>query len=103
MRIGSQDVNDLEGMRIGPHYGPVYSGTDPITGLDNFYGSEITLAARIEPTVIPGEIYTTQAFAAILTVTDPGRFATRYVGQVELAKGYGVLPIYRLERVTASA
>jgi hypothetical protein len=63
----------------------------------------VTLAARIEPQVIPGQIYTTQAFAAILAVTAPGRFATRYLGKLPLAKGYGALPIYQLERRAGSA
>lgn len=88
----------LEGMRIGLHFGPVYQEIDPVTGHNNFYGSEVTLTARIEPQAVSGQIYTTQAFAAILAVTAPDRFASRYVGQVELAKGYGVAPIYQLER-----
>ena len=98
--IGETAPGEPDGMRVGLHVGPVYQQIDPVTGLENFYGSEVTLAARIEPQVIPGEIYTTQAFAAILAVTEPTRFASRYVGQVELAKGYGVAPIYQLERRT---
>jgi class 3 adenylate cyclase len=69
-----------------------------VTGRDNFYGSEVTLTARIEPRAVCGQIYTTQAFAAILAVAAPERFACRYVGRVELAKGYGAAPIYQLER-----
>jgi hypothetical protein len=56
------------------------------------------LTARIEPRAIPGEILITQAFAAILAVTAPERFSPRYVGQIELEKGYGAEPLYRLER-----
>lgn len=89
---------DDEGMRIGLHFGPVYQDVDQVTGLVNFYGSEVTLTARIEPQAVSGQIYTTQAFAAILAVAAPERFACRYVGRVELAKGYGVAPIYQLER-----
>lgn len=91
-------ADEHEGMRIGLHFGPVYQEVDRVTGIDSFYGSEVTLTARIEPAAIPGEIYTTQAFAAILAATEPQRFISRYVGKVELAKGYGVLPIYQLER-----
>lgn len=98
VRIGGPDSAGQEGMRIGLHFGPVFEEIDPVTGLNNFYGSEVTLAARIEPTVIPGEIYATQAFAAILAMTAPGRFSTPYLGKLELAKGHGALPIYRLER-----
>ncbi len=99
VRLAPKD-DDPEGMRIGLHVGPVYQAVDPVTGRDNFYGSEVTLTARIEPRAACGQIYTTQAFAAILAVTAPHRFATRYVGRVELAKGYGVAPIYQLERRT---
>jgi hypothetical protein len=98
VRVGDPAQVDQEGMRIGLHYGPIYQDVDPITGLVSFYGSEITLAARIEPEVIPGEIYTTQAFAAILATLAPDRFATHYLGKRELAKGYGEAPIYQLER-----
>jgi adenylate cyclase len=98
VRLLKPGLGESEGMRIGLHFGPVYQEIDPVTGIENFYGTEVTLTARIEPTVIPGEIYTTQAFAAMLAVTLPERFVSRYVGRVELAKGYGVLPIYQLER-----
>ena len=98
VRISDPASGEPEGMRVGLHFGPVYQEVDPVTGDDNFYGSEVTLTARIEPKVIPGEIYTTQAFAAMLAVTQPDRFASRYVGRVELAKGYGEAPIYQLER-----
>jgi hypothetical protein len=80
------------------HYGPIYQEIDHVTGLDGFYGTEVTLTARIEPRAIPGEILTTRAFAAILAVTAPERFSPRYIGQIELEKGYGAEPVYRLER-----
>ncbi len=96
VRIG--EPGQQEGMRIGLHYGPVFQDVDPVTGRENFYGSEVTLTSRVEPTAIPGEIYTTQAFAAMLAASVPDRFVTRYVGRVALAKGHGVAPIYQLER-----
>ncbi len=98
VRIAEPAPGEPEGMRIGLHFGPVYQEIDPVTGRETFYGSEVTLTARIEPKTIPGEIYTTQAFAAMLAVSEPDRFVSRYVGRVELAKGYGVTPIYQLER-----
>ncbi len=96
--LASGSSDEQEGIGIGLHYGPVYQEVDRVTGKEGFYGSDVTLTARIEPKTFPGEIFTTQAFAAILAVTEPARFSARYVGQTELAKGYGVLPIYRLER-----
>ena len=96
--IEPANSGEPEGIGIGLHFGPVYQEVDQVTGKDGFYGSEVTLTARIEPMTFPGEIFTTQAFAAILAVTEPSLFSARYVGQTDLAKGYGVLPIYRLER-----
>ena len=87
-----------EGMRIGIHFGPVYEEGDPVTGATTHYGSEVTLAARIEPRVPTGEIYVTEPFAAILASTAPDRFASHYVGRIALAKNYGEWPIYRLAR-----
>ena len=101
--IGPAPSEEAEGIGIGLHFGPVYQEVDRVTGKDGFYGSEVTLTARIEPRTLPGEILTTQAFAAILAVTEPSRFNARYVGRIELAKGYGILPIYRLERGSEEA
>jgi adenylate cyclase len=98
VRLFTPDHVEPEGMRVGLHFGPVYQEIDPVTGLDSFYGTEVTLTARIEPKVAPGAVYTTQAFAAMLAASRPDRFRTRYIGRVELAKGYGEAPIYQLER-----
>ena len=101
VRLGGESTPQSGGMRIGLHFGPVYEEIDPVTGLDNFYGAEVTLTARIEPKGAPGAIYATQAFAAMLAATWPDRFSTRYIGRVELAKGYGEAPIYQVIRPSA--
>ena len=87
------------GMRIGAHYGPAYRAADPITGRMNFYGTEVSRAARIEPVTPPGAVFVTEPFAAILALEAPDQFQCRYVGRIELAKGYGVYPMYRLARL----
>lgn len=87
-----------EGMRIGIHFGPIYEDIDPVTAATAFYGTEVTLTARIEPKVPTGQIYVTQPFAAILATEAPGEFGLNYVGRVTLAKNYGELPMYQLER-----
>ncbi|MCT2401452.1 tetratricopeptide repeat-containing protein [Novosphingobium mangrovi (ex Huang et al. 2023)] len=86
------------GMRVGAHYGPAYRMIDHITGQLNFYGTEVSRAARIEPVTPPGEVFVTEPFAAILALESPGRHRCRYVGRIELAKGYGVYPMYWLTR-----
>ena len=91
---------ELGGMRIALHFGSVYEAEDRVTGLANFLGNEIARAARIEPVTPPGDVYVTEAFAAMIALHAPDRFRCRYVGQVDLAKSYGAFPMYRL---TASA
>ena len=83
------------GMRMSLHHGPIFAHFDAIRGAPTFYGTEVTLAARIEPRVPVGAIYTTQPFAAIF---DPGRtdFHFEYVGKMHLAKNYGERILYRL-------
>lgn len=86
-------------MRIGLHLGPVYRGRDFVTGAMNYYGTEVSRTARIEPITPPGAIYVTEPFAAILALEDPRGFSSRYVGQLALAKGYGAQRMYRVSRV----
>ena len=83
------------GMRISLHHGPIFEHFDPVKGGQTFYGTEVTVAARIEPRVPVGSIYTTQPFAA-LTESDRNSYHFEYVGQMDLAKNYGVRILYRL-------
>jgi adenylate cyclase len=84
------------GMRIGVHYGSVYKALDPISSRPTFYGTEVSRAARIEPVTPPGAVFVTEPFAAILALEEPESFRCNYVGRIELAKGYGTFPMYRL-------
>jgi tetratricopeptide (TPR) repeat protein len=90
-------------MRIGLHLGPIYRGMDFVTGLINYYGTEVSRTARIEPITPPGAIYATEPFAAILALENPSGFASRYVGRLNLAKGYGTQRMYRVARTGGPA
>jgi adenylate cyclase len=83
------------GMRISLHYGPIFAHFDAVQGAQTYYGTEVTVAARIEPRVPVGAIYTTQPFAAMI---ESGRndYHFEYVGTMDLAKNYGVRVLYRL-------
>ena len=89
---------DSSQIRIALHAGPVFRGFDPIMGRDNYFGSSVTKAARIEPVTPPGMVYVSEAFAATLASGGQREFALEYVGRLPLAKGYGESRIYRLER-----
>ena len=91
-------LSDASPIRISLHAGPVFRGFDPIMGRDNYFGSSVTKAARIEPVTPPGLVYTSEAFAATLAATGCDEYALEYMGRLALAKGYGESRIYRLGR-----
>jgi hypothetical protein len=52
--------------------------------------------ARIEPITPPGEVYASEAFAAVAAATGIRDLAFDYVGRKALAKQYGSLGLYHL-------
>jgi class 3 adenylate cyclase len=86
-------------LRISLHAGPVYRYKDQITDKMNYIGSHVNRAARIEPVTPPGQIYVTDAFAALAAVEVPGQFEFDYVGNVYLSKQAGASPIYLMRNV----
>jgi class 3 adenylate cyclase len=88
---------DLE-LRIGAHAGPVMAIADPITHKPTYWGRELTRAARIEPRTPEGEVYVTDAFAALLSLEPVVAFVTEYVGRVTTAKEFETIPMYQLRR-----
>ncbi|WP_298194102.1 adenylate/guanylate cyclase domain-containing protein [Novosphingobium sp.] len=86
------------GMRIAAHYGSVYAVDDPVTGMPNYYGTEVSRAARLEPIAPPRQVYVTEPMAAAIEMTCRDAFVCRYVGQRALDKDFGIERIYRLER-----
>ncbi|MBI3444788.1 MAG: adenylate/guanylate cyclase domain-containing protein, partial [Magnetospirillum sp.] len=99
-------------LRISLHAGPVFQAVDPICGRQNFYGSHINRAARLEPVTVIGHVYATQQFVAVLTAEQSAlrseaqnrsedfteRFACEYVGVLSLAKDFGKQTVYHLRR-----
>jgi hypothetical protein len=83
------------GMRISLHHGPIFEHFDAVRAAQAFYGTEVTVAARIEPRVPVGAIYTTQPFAAMIEA-DQNDLNFEFVGKMDLAKNYGVRILYRL-------
>jgi len=90
-------------LRIALHAGPVYEFDDPITERRNYSGTHVSRAARIEPITPPGQVYASEAFAALAAAQRVRDFNCDYVGQTPMAKGYGTLPVYHLRRVSTSA
>ncbi len=83
-------------IRIGAHFGPVTEVTDPFTAKQNFFGTHINIAARIEPVALPGTVYVSEPFAALLALRAPGKYRTDYVGLTELPKKFGTMRLFVL-------
>ena len=99
-------------LRISLHAGPVFEAVDPICGRQNYYGSHINRAARLEPVTVIGHVYATQQFVAVLTAEQSAlrseaasrgeafveRYVSEYVGVLSLAKDFGRQTVYHLRR-----
>jgi class 3 adenylate cyclase len=81
-------------IRIGMHAGPVFCCTDPVTKRTTYIGAHVSRAARIEPVTPGGQVYASQAFAALAAAEEVREFRCDYVGQTPLAKHYGTYPTY---------
>jgi len=86
-------------LRIGLHAGPVYEFIDPITGKPSHSGTHVSRAARIEPITPAGQVYASEAFAALAAANRVRGFACDYAGQTPMAKGYGTFPTYHVRRI----
>jgi class 3 adenylate cyclase/tetratricopeptide (TPR) repeat protein len=85
-------------LRIALHAGPVFECIDPISEMQNFFGTHVNRAARIEPITPPGHVYASEGFAALAAAQGKQTFVCDYVGQVPQAKGYGTFPTYHVHR-----
>jgi class 3 adenylate cyclase len=86
-------------LRIALHAGPVYACVDPVTEQPSYTGTHVSRAARIEPITPPGQVYASQAFAALAAAQGVKEFTCDYVGQTPLAKGYGTFATYHVRSV----
>lgn len=89
-------------IRIALHCGPVFPCYDPVLKKRTFNGAHVNRTARIEPVAEEGQIYSSEAFAAIATADGVKEFICDYVGTKQLAKEYGAIPVF-LVRETAQA
>ncbi len=85
-------------LRIALHAGPVYSCTDPVLQQQTYTGTHVSRTARMEPITPPGQVYASQAFAALAAAQGVREFTCDYVGQTPLAKGYGTFPTFHVRR-----
>lgn len=90
--------------RISLHAGPVFIGFDPIRKSQGVIGSEVNLAARVEPVIVPGEVWTTEAFAHMISNHESAeKLAFDDLGPRQLAKNHGSKRLLRLRRTDETA
>ncbi len=88
--------------RIALHVGPIFEAKDPITQRLNYYGSHVNRAARLEPITVPGHIYATEQFVALLMSEVSGHravsklFSCEYLGVLSLAKDFDEQVTYHI-------
>lgn len=100
-RVRRQESGALAGieLRLAAHFAPAFAGHDPVEGTGNYYGSQLSFTARIEPVTPPGMIFVTEAFAARLALEAPDLFTAEYAGEIELAKRFGKYRLFSLHSV----
>ncbi len=92
----SSDLPSDLAIRTAVHAGPAFRLSDPVTREFTYTGSHVTHAARLEPVTQPGQVYGTEAFAALAALEGVRSFNCNYVGQRKMAKNYGSAGVYRL-------
>jgi sugar/nucleoside kinase (ribokinase family)/class 3 adenylate cyclase len=85
--------------RVSLHAGTVYFGRDPIRNVFGVTGANVTLAARVEPIIVPGEVWATEDFASMVSIhVRSEKLAFDDLGPRQLAKNYGSRKLLRLRR-----
>ncbi len=99
-------LNEKMEIRIALHMGPVFKATNPFTSREDYFGAHVNRAARIEPKTLPGHIYASEQFTAIMTeeithstsIGNSNIIQSTYVGIIKLPKDFGLQRVYSLSR-----
>lgn len=93
-----KDLPETLRLRIGVHAGPVCRCYDPIIEKWTYTGTHVCRTARIEPITPAGQVYASQAFAALAAMEKVAEFTCDYVKRAAWAKQYGTFPTYVVRR-----
>jgi len=85
-------------VRIALHAGVVFFGEDPIRKTRGMTGTQVNLAARIEPIAKPGEAWVTEPFFKLIDPRNGLPVAFDELGRRPLAKAFSTEILYRLRR-----
>jgi hypothetical protein len=88
-------------LRLAAHIAPVFVDGDPASDTAQFFGSQLSFAARVEPVTPPGSVFVTEAFAARLTLEAGTHYCFDYAGEIELPKEFGKYRLFGLRACPA--
>src|SRR5262245_43052220 len=89
-------------VRLTLHTGPVVRCLDPLMERENYTGTYVSRAARLELATPPGEVYASEAFAALAAVERVTEFTCEHVQQPTRMTHYSTFPAYVIRRVPSS-
>jgi class 3 adenylate cyclase/HEAT repeat protein len=85
-------------LRLALHAGVIFLGEDPIKGGQGLIGTQVNLAARVEPITRPGQIWATGQFVTLLSNCPDDTIEVDDLGERPLAKKWGSERLYRIRR-----
>ncbi len=85
-------------VRVGVHAGPLYRIYDPVLGQWSYAGSQVTRAARMEPSTDPGKVFASLTFVALAAAERASEFSCHPAGRRQLAKYAGEMTLFELAR-----
>ena len=85
-------------LRLSLHAGVLFIGEDPIKGGSGLAGTQVNLAARIEPITRAGQVWATSQFVALFQQCQDDTIAYDDLGERPLAKRWGSERLYRFRR-----
>ena len=94
-----QGFSEHLSIRIGLHSGLVSIMTDG-ANVQDISGTQVNLAARIEPIVPPDAIYCSETFYVLVKDTTIGYADFKDLGVKQLAKDFGAVRLYEVRKAT---
>lgn len=86
-------------LRIGGHFGPVHEGQDRFQKRPSLFGGQVALASRIEGVAVPGSIFVSAPFAALLAMSEGHQFRCEYMGPRQVDPLLPEVPLFSLREV----
>ena len=68
-------------------------------GEPGMFGTEVSLAARIEPVTVPGSIYVSEPFACSLAANTASLYRCEQVEEIEPRRGKPAMPLFSLRKL----